>query len=63
MEKKLVTYLVFLFSVTIFAQQIPMEYNLGSKRLAKTSDQTPASNTIEGILIKNNLIFLMTSEG
>ncbi len=63
MKKKLVTYLVFLFSVTIFAQQIPMEYNLGSKRLAKTSDQTPASNTIERILIKNNLIFLATSEG
>lgn len=63
MKKKLITHLVFLFSVNIFAQQIPMEYSLESKRLAKTSEQTPVSNTIEKILIKDNLILLATSEG
>jgi hypothetical protein len=63
MRKILFTYLLVILSVNLFAQQIPTEFNLASKRLAKTSDQTPVSNTIERILIKNNIIFLATSEG
>jgi len=61
--KKIFVPFFILFSLHSFAQQIPMEYNLEPKRLAKTSDQTPASNTIERILIKDNMIFLATSEG
>lgn len=63
MRKYFITYLFVTLTVKLFAQQIPTEYNMGSIRLAKSSDQTPASNTIERILIKNNMVFLATSEG
>lgn len=61
--KKILLLFFILFSLRLFAQQIPSDYTIGSKALSKTSDQTPASNTVERILIKDNLILLATSEG
>ncbi|MEW6702617.1 MAG: hypothetical protein AB1298_07845 [Bacteroidota bacterium] len=55
---------IFLFlSVSLFAQKIPLDYNLGPNRFLKTQDQTPASNTIEKILIQDNVVWLATSKG
>lgn len=55
---------IFLFlSVSLFAQQIPLDYNLGSVQLSKSLDQLPVSNTIEKILIQDNVVWLATSKG
>ncbi len=61
MKKFLVIYI--LFSVAIVAQQIPVQYNLERNTLSKVQDSTPASNTIERILISGNTIWLGTSKG
>lgn len=63
MKKYFITYFCVALTINLFAQQIPSDYNLESRRLAKTSDQTPASNTIERILIQGNTIWLGTSDG
>lgn len=52
-----------LFAVSLFAQVKPTDYSFGGNRLAKILDQTPASNTIEKILIENNVIWLATGNG
>jgi hypothetical protein len=63
MKKLFVIYFILIVNAGLFAQQIPLDYNLGTKRLSKTSDQTPASNTIEKILIQDNTIWLATGGG
>ncbi|MCX6170965.1 MAG: hypothetical protein NTX65_16650 [Ignavibacteriales bacterium] len=63
MKKLFHIFFVLFVSVELFAQQIPSEYDLGAKRLLKTNDQNPASNTIERILINDNMILLATSDG
>ena len=52
-----------LSAVSLFAQVKPTNYSFGGNRLAKTLDQTPASNTIEKILIQDNVIWLATGNG
>ncbi len=47
----------------LFAQSVPTSFDLSGRRLGKLNDSTPASNTIEEILITNNTIWLATSRG
>ena len=62
--KKIFSIFFFGLSVfSLFAQVKPTDYSFGGNRLAKTLDQTPASNTIEKILIENNVIWLATGNG
>jgi hypothetical protein len=61
--KKLLLFLLVIFSIKTFAQSKPCDYTLGYNRMAKISDQAPASNTIEKILIKDDVIWLATSNG
>ncbi len=63
MKKLFAIYFILFVTTGLIAQQIPSDYNFSTKRLSKTSDQTPVSNTIERILIKDNMIFLATSNG
>jgi len=63
MKKIFSAFIVLMPMLSSFAQTIPLEYSLGKNRLSKTSDQTPASNTIEKILIQDNIIWLATGEG
>ncbi len=63
--KKIFVELLFVtvFSVISLAQPLPVNYELGTSRLAKVADATPASNSIERILIRDNTIWLGTGNG
>ncbi|MCX6173324.1 MAG: hypothetical protein NTZ27_01020 [Ignavibacteriales bacterium] len=63
MKKILGAFIILMPILSLFAQTIPFEYSFGKNRLSKTSDQTPAGNTIEKILIQDNIIWLATGEG
>ncbi|MHB9040674.1 MAG: WD40/YVTN/BNR-like repeat-containing protein [Melioribacteraceae bacterium] len=63
MKKLFVIYFILFVTTGLIAQQIPSDYNFSTKRLSKTSDQTPASNSIERILIDGNNIWLGTGNG
>ena len=63
MKKIFSIFFLSLFAVYLSAQTKPTDYSFGGNRLAKTLDQTPASNTIEKILIENNIIWLATGNG
>ncbi len=61
--KKIILFCLIIFSFDLYAQSKPFDYQLGRKRLAKIEDTAPASNTIEKILIHNNIVWLATSNG
>jgi hypothetical protein len=61
--KKIILFLFVISSLKIYAQSKPVDYALGFNRMAKIDDQAPASNTIEKILIQDNVIWLATSNG
>ncbi|MCL4547834.1 MAG: hypothetical protein M1495_04620 [Bacteroidetes bacterium] len=63
MKKFFSIFFLGLFAVYLSAQTKPTDYSFSGNRLAKTLDQTPASNTIEKILIENNVIWLATGNG
>jgi hypothetical protein len=69
MRKIVLTYLLLIgISVELSAQQIPTSYSVESNRLLKTSDSTPtsstpASNSVERILIQDNVIWIGTGNG
>jgi len=50
-------------ATTIFGQYSPNSYLLGEKRLAKISDATPTSNSIQDIIANDDMIILGTSRG
>lgn len=50
-------------ATALFGQYLPSNYQLGTERLSKISDSTPASNSIQDIIADDNLIILGTSEG
>lgn len=62
MKKNILCFLVLSF-ITLHAQQIPFDYELGTSSLKKIADKNPASNTVERILINGNTIWLGTSNG
>jgi photosystem II stability/assembly factor-like uncharacterized protein len=51
------------FSSVLFGQYNPYTYSLEEKEIAKISSITPASNSIQDIIVDNNLIILGTSRG
>ncbi len=61
--KKTILILFVIFSAHLFAQPKPFDYELNQKRMAKIEDSAPASNTIEKILVQDNVIWLATSNG
>ena len=63
MKKILITYLFFVLAVNLFAQQKLTNYNLGKENNVTSGDVTQQSNTIEKILIHDNVIWLATSKG
>lgn len=46
-----------------YSQELPSNFRIESQSLSKISDSTPASNSIERILIQGNTIWLATSDG
>ncbi len=63
-RKLLFTILSFLFTLNLFAQLSPENYQLENNRLLKSADSTPRSNSILDIVIdENNTIWLGTSRG
>lgn len=62
MKLKIIVFLLSL-STLLFAQLSPTTFLLGEKRLAKTSDETPASNSIQDIVYGDNMVILGTSRG
>ena len=63
MIKKIISVLFLFGYFTLFAQKIPFSYSLGFNNLAKTSDKSPNSNTIEYIEFDKDTIWLGTSNG
>ncbi len=61
--KNLLSVLLLLTFTFVYGQSLPTEYNLSSNRAAKILDNSPASNTIERILIQDGTIWLGTSKG
>jgi len=65
LKKKLVIFVI--LSLSLVAQSIPYSFNLGETKAVKqykTSSETPASNTIEQVLVdENGTIWLATSRG
>lgn len=64
---KKIALLIVSFSVGLIAQSLPLNFNMGEKKVAKLSNVsaiTPASNTIEQVLVDDNgTIWLATSRG
>lgn len=57
---------IFLFVIAanfLWAQSLPINFDLGSNRAAKFNDKTPVSNSIEKIIISQNTIWIATSNG
>ena len=50
-------------TTTLFGQYSPKNFLLGEKKLAKVSDTTPTSNSIQDIIANDDLILLGTSRG
>lgn len=63
MKKIFSIFFLSLFSFSLLAQVKPTDFSFRTNRMAKTADQTPASNTIERILIENNTVWLATGNG
>jgi ligand-binding sensor domain-containing protein len=63
MMKKTIILIIILFTGAVFAQNLPVEYKLSERRLAKTSDATPKSNSIIDILLVEDTVWLGTSRG
>ncbi|TSA25402.1 MAG: T9SS C-terminal target domain-containing protein [Ignavibacteriales bacterium] len=63
MRKILIIYLIVALTVNLIAQQKIINYNLEKENNAASTDLTQQSNTIEKILIQNNIIWLATSKG
>ncbi|MEW6506287.1 MAG: hypothetical protein AB1432_00940 [Bacteroidota bacterium] len=61
MKKIILIY--FLTIIKMFAQTIPINYELTPKLLSKTNDSSPTGNTTERILIQDNTIWIGTSKG
>jgi photosystem II stability/assembly factor-like uncharacterized protein len=56
--------LIYFFTIIkLFAQTIPINYELTPKLLSKTYDTSPTGNTTERILIQDNTIWIGTSKG
>jgi len=57
---------IFLFLVpllSLLGQHLPTDYSLDSRKLGKTADETPSSNSVERILLLDNVIYLATDGG
>ena len=63
MKKILIIYLIVALTVNLIAQQKIINYNLEKENNVTSTDLTQQSNTIEKILIQNNIIWLATSKG
>lgn len=63
MLKRIFLLLTIVFISFSYSQELPTNFKLGSKVLSKASDNTPASNSVERILIQGNTIWLGTSDG
>lgn len=63
MKKILIIYLIVALTVNLIAQQKIINYNLEKEKNAASTDITQQSNTIEKILIQDNIIWLATSKG
>lgn len=62
--KNLFLKILFLLPISIInGQTLPYDYNLSKRQINKILDSTPASNTIERILIQDDVIWLATSKG
>ncbi|MEW6194697.1 MAG: hypothetical protein AB1521_06060 [Bacteroidota bacterium] len=61
--KKLLSVLILFAFTFVCGQSLPTEYSLSNNRAAKILDSSPASNTIERILIQDGTIWLGTSKG
>jgi len=62
LKKILILPLLFYFG-NILAQELPANFNSAERSLSKTSDSTPASNSVERILINGTTIWLGTGSG
>ncbi len=63
MLRKFFLAITVLISSVGYSQDLPTNFHVGSQPLYKVSDSTPASNSIERILIQGNTIWLATSDG
>ena len=65
MKKKLIIILIFPFMLQLTAQQVFKNYRLDkfSTLTSSTTDPFPSSNSIERILIQDNIIWLGTDKG
>lgn len=63
MKKNFITYLFIFLSFNIFAQQKQLVYDLEKLNNTASTDAAQQSNTIEKILIQDNVIWLATSKG
>ncbi len=63
MKKISVLILFLFFNSVLFSQLAPETYNFEGKKLAKISDNTPASNSILDIVVNGNDVWLGTSRG
>lgn len=63
MLRKIILLMSFIFNPIVYSQNLPTNFQIGSHSLSKISDSTPASNTIERILIQGSTIWLATSDG
>ena len=63
MKKISVLILFLIFNSVLFSQLAPETYNFEEKKLAKISDNTPASNSILDIVVNGNDVWLGTSRG
>lgn len=60
---KILKILIVVFSVPLFAQQIPCNFRLDKKPLNKLADNTPKSNSIEYIKIDKDTVWVGTGGG
>ncbi len=62
MKKTLIILFAFV-SLNILGQNLPKSFELDNAKLAKTSDETPSSNTVERIVVNGNTVWFGTSRG
>lgn len=61
--KKIIVLLFVLYSVSIFAQNLPHTYKLDTEKFSKLSAETPKSNSITDIIFVGDTVWLGTSRG